>query len=321
MRIFVAGASGAIGRSLLPVLVAAGHEVIGMTRSAGNAERVRSFGAEHVAADALDERAVIAAVERARPEVIVHELTRIPPKLNVRRFDQEFATTNRLRTEATDHLIRAAQAVGVRRFVAQSFGGWPYAREGGPVKTEEDPLDPHPPRAFRESLEAIRYLEARTTGTDGLEGLALRYGFFYGPDRTSGTGAMLEDVRRRRLPVVGDGGGVWSFVHVDDAAHATLAAVERGEPGIYNIADDDPARVSEWLPETARILGAPKPMRAPVWLARLIVGEAGVMLMTQIRGASNQKAKRLLGWTPRWTSWREGFAAEFAGARAATPVS
>ena len=218
MKVFVAGAGGAIGSALIPALVSAGHEVTGMTRSSRHAERVRSLGADHVAADALDGQAVVEAVQRAKPDAIIHELTNIPRKLNVRHFDRDFGTTNRLRTEATDHLIHAAQTVGVRRFIAQSFGGWPYARVGGPVKSEDDSLDPHPPRAMHESLEAIRYLEHRVTEAEALNGIALRYGYFYGPEGTGGIGAMLDDIRRRRLPVVGDGGGVWSFVHIDDAA-------------------------------------------------------------------------------------------------------
>jgi nucleoside-diphosphate-sugar epimerase len=311
MRVFVAGAGGAIGTALIPVLAGAGHHVIGMTRSPERAQHIRELGAEHVAVDALDEPALVRAVESARPDVIVHELTNIPRKVNVRRFDDDFRATNRLRIEGTDHLIRAAQAAGVRRIVAQSFGAWPYARVGGPVKSEEDPLDSNPPRAMRETLRAIRYLEERVTGTLGLEGIALRYGFFYGPESAGGIGSMLEDVRRRRFPIVGDGGGVWSFIHVADAARATLAAAERGEPGLYNITDDEPAPVAEWLPGLARIIGAPPPRHAPVWLARLMVGESGVVLMTQIRGASNQKAKRILDWKPQWPSWREGFTAEY----------
>lgn len=305
MRVFVAGVSGAVGKRLIPELVKAGHKVIGMTRSAEKRELVQSMGADHVAADALDRQAVLREVRRARPDVVVHEMTAIPKVLNLRSFDREFAPTNRLRTEGTDNLLDAAQAAGARRFVAQSYAGWPYARVGGQIKTEEDPLDPDPPAAFRTSLAAIRHLEATVTQTPGIEGIALRYGSFYGPG-TSGEW-MLDQVRKRRLPIVGTGAAMWSFIHVDDVATATLAAVEGGDPGIYNIVDDEPATVSEWLPELARIVHAKPPMHIPVWIARFAIGEAGVILMTETRGASNQKAKTRLGWVPHWRTWRDGF--------------
>jgi nucleoside-diphosphate-sugar epimerase len=240
--------------------------------------------------------------------VVIHQLTAIPPDASLRRFDREFELTNRLRTEGTDHLIAASRAAGARRFVAQSFGGWPYAREGGPVKTEEDPLDTSPPAPFRRTLDALRHLETAVVGAEGLEGLALRYGFFYGPGTSIGEGGpILDAVRRRRLPIVGGGGGIWSFVHVDDAARATVAASERGAPGVYNVADDEPAPVSEWLPALAEAVGAKPPRRVPAILGRLGAGEAAVVLMTQIPGASNAKAKRELGWQPAYSSWREGF--------------
>jgi 2-alkyl-3-oxoalkanoate reductase len=308
MKIFVAGASGALGRPLVPALVSAGHSVVGMTRSPGKADALRAAGAEPVVADALDRDAVMDAVRRAEPEVVVHQLTAIPPNASLRRFDREFELTNRLRTEGTDHLIAASRSAGVRRFVAQSFGGWSYAREGVPVKTEEDPLDPSPPEQFRRTLDAIRYLEAAVAGAEGPEGLALRYGWFYGPGTSIGEGGpIVEGVRRRRLPIVGGGGGIWSFIHVGDAARATVAASERGAPGVYNVADDEPAAVSEWLPALASALGAKPPRRVPAILGRLGTGEAGVVMMTQIRGASNAKAKRDLGWQPAHASWREGF--------------
>jgi nucleoside-diphosphate-sugar epimerase len=285
-----------------------------MTRSAGKADAVRSAGAEPAVADALDPEAVMAAVRAAEPEVIVHELTAIPPRLDIRKIGEQFVLTNRLRREGTDNLLAAARAAGARRFVAQSFGGWPYARQGGPVKTEEDPLDPEPPAAMREILEAIRHLEGAVTGAEGLEGIALRYGPFYGPGTSLGEGgSMLEDVRRRRLPVVGKGTGVWSFIHIDDAAQATLAAIDGGLPGIYNIVDDEPAPVSEWLPALAAAVGAKPPRHVPAWLARLVVGPHGVAVMTESRGASNAKAKRGLGFEPRWRSWREGFSKGLAG--------
>ena len=309
MRIFVAGATGAIGRRLVPMLVGASHEVVGMTRSPGKAPALRVAGAEPVVADALDAGAVMAAVRKAAPEVVVHELTAIPAMLDFRKIGQQFALTNRLRTEGTDHLIAAALELGARRFVAQSYAGWPYARTGGPVKTEEDPLDTRPPASLRGILEAIRYLEKTVTAASGIEGIVLRYGGFYGPGNAIGErGALLDQVRQRRVPIVGHGTGIWSFIHIDDAARATLTAIERGKQGIYNIVDDDPARVSTWLPVLASILEAKPPRHVPVWLARLLIGEQGIMFMTDVRGASNAKAKRELGWEPHWASWREGFA-------------
>ena len=308
MKVFVAGATGAMGKQLVPRLVAAGHEVVGMTRSGSKQALLRALGATPVVADALDPEQVAEAVGRARPEVIVHQLTAIGA-VNPRRFDRAFASTNRLRTEGTDHLLSAGRAVGVRRFVAQSYAAWPYERSGGPVKTEEDPLDPSPPREMRETLAAIRYLEAAVTGADWTEGIVLRYGAFYGPGTSmSPGGEQFEMVRKRRFPVVGDGGGVWSFIHIADAAAATVAAVEHGEPGVYNIVDEAPAPVSEWLPALAQRLGAPKPLRVPRLVGRLFAGEAGVVMMTEIRGASNAKAERELGWRPEHSSWCEGFA-------------
>jgi 2-alkyl-3-oxoalkanoate reductase len=308
VRVFVAGATGVLGTRLVPLLVERGHEVTGMTRSPEKAGAVRAAGAEPAIADALDSTATAAAVERARPEVVVHELTALPAAINYRKVDRDFALTNRLRTEGTDNLLGAARASGARRFVAQSFAGWPYARLGGLVKTEEDPIDPDPPPGLRTTLDAIRHLEAAVLGTEGIEGLVLRYGGFYGPGTSVGKGgSVTEDVRRRRIPLVGDAGGVWSFVHIDDAARATVAAIERGEPGTYNIVDDDPAPVSEWLPGLASALGAKPPRRVPAFLARLAVGKHGVVMMTDARGASNAKAKRDLGWELEYPSWREGF--------------
>jgi nucleoside-diphosphate-sugar epimerase len=308
MRIFVAGATGALGRRLVPLLVERGHQVTAMTRTAGKAAGLRAAGAEPVVADALDREAVLRAVTAARPEVVVHQLTALASTTSMRRFDQGFALTNRLRTEGTDHLLAAARAAGARRFVAQSFAGWPFARVGGPVKTEDDPLDPDPPAELRRTLDAIRHLEAAVLGAEGIEGVVLRYGGFYGPGTSAGEGGyLLEDLRRRRIPIVGAGTGVWSFVHIDDAAAATAAAVERGAPGVYQIVDDDPAPVAEWLPALAAAVGAPPPRRVPVWLARLVAGEHVVVLMTEARGASNAKARRELGWRPVWRSWRQGF--------------
>src|ERR687889_920340 len=306
MRVFVAGATGAIGKQLVPRLVRAGHEVHGMTRSESKQAMLHELGAVPVVADALDPDQVAEAVGRARPEVIVHQLTAIGA-INMRHFDRDFALTNRLRTEGTDHLLSAGQAVGVRRFVAQGVGAYgAYARAGGPVKTEEDPVDPAPAREMRETLAAIRHLEEAVVGARWTEGIVLRYGAFYGPG-TSGTpgGEQFELVRKRKFPLVGDGGGVWSFIHIADAAEATVAAVERGSRGVYNVVDDDPAPVAEWLPAMAQELGAKRPMRVPRFIGRLFAGEAGVVMMTEVRGASNAKAKRELGWRPAHPSWRQ----------------
>jgi len=310
MRVFVAGATGAIGKQLVPRLVAAGHEVHGMTRSESKQAMLHDLGAVPVIADALDPDQVAEAVARAKPEVIVHQLTAIGA-LDLRHVDRAFALTNRLRTEGTDYLLSAGQAAGVRRFVAQGVAGYgAYVRTGGPVKSEEDPLDPAPPRDMRETLAAIRHLEEAVLGARWTEGIVLRYGAFYGPG-TSLTpgGEQFELVRRRKLPLVGDGGGVWSFIHVADAAEATVAAVERGSRGVYNVVDDDPAPVAEWLPELAQTLGTKKPMRVPRFIGRLFAGEVGVVMMTELRGASNAKAKRDLEWQPKHASWRQGFAA------------
>jgi nucleoside-diphosphate-sugar epimerase len=309
MRVFVAGATGAVGRRLVPLLVAHGHDVTAMTRTPRKAWLLRRLGAEPVVADGLDEAAVMRAVTRSRADVVVHEMTGLAGVKGVRHFDREFALTNRLRTEGTQHLLAAAYAVGARRFIAQSFGNWNYERTGSAAKTEEDPLDPDPPAAQRQSLAAIRSLERTVVNADGLTGIALRYANLYGPGSGfAADGDIAAMVRKRALPIIGDGAGTWSFLHVDDAATATLAAMERGPIGIYNVADDDPAPVAEWLSELARRLGAPPPRRVPVWLGRIAAGEVGVSLMTRIRGASNAKARRELGWAPMYASWREGFA-------------
>ena len=311
MKVFVAGAAGALGKQLIPKLVANGHDVVGMTRTDGKRDLIRELGAQPVIGDALDPEAVGAAVSTAEPDVIVHQATALAGSLDLRHFDRDFALTNRLRTEGTDHLLSAGRAVGVRRFVAQSYAGWPFAREGGPVKTEDDPLDPEPAKPFRATLEAIRHLEAAVLGADWTEGIALRYGGFYGPGTsltTIGPGEHVDAIRKRKFPVVGNGAGVWSFVHIEDAATATVAAIEHGHRGVYNVVDDEPAPVSVWLPGLAQALGAKPPMRVPRWLGRLVAGEAGAVMMTEIRGASNAKAKRELGWNLRYPSWRHGFA-------------
>jgi nucleoside-diphosphate-sugar epimerase len=311
MKVFVAGATGALGGHLVPQLVARGHEVTGMTRSASKQDLVRSRGARPVIADALDPDAVGQAVAEAEPEVVVHELTALPDDLDIRKIEREFALTNRLRTEGTDHLLAAARAVGARRVVAQSYAGWPYARSGGAAKSEDDPLDPNPAAALRPALDAIQHVEAAVTGAEWTEGVVLRYGGFYGPGTSLALdpeGAQVKVIRERKFPIVGDGGGVWSFVHIGDAASATVAAIERGGRGIYNVVDDDPAPVSEWLPAVAEAIGAKPPRRLPRWLGRLFAGEAAVVMITEVRGASNAKAKRELGWRPRFPSWRQGFA-------------
>ncbi len=316
MKIFVAGATGALGRELIPQFVARGHEVVGMTRTASKQDGLRALGARPVVADALDTDAVAQAVASAEPEVIVHQLTALSGRMSIRdaRHPDRSANaimTNRLRTEGTDHLLAAGRAVGARRFVAQSFGAFRFAGTGGPVQTESDPLDPDSPGARQPGLEAILYLEQAVTTIEWGEGLALRYGGFYGP----GTGislapdaVMAGPIRKRRFPIVGDGGGVFSWVHIEDAAAATAIAVERGQPGIYNVVDDDPAPVREWLPVLASALGAKPPRRIPRWLGRLAAGEAATLMMTEARGASNAKAKRELGWQLRYPSWRQGFA-------------
>jgi nucleoside-diphosphate-sugar epimerase len=241
--------------------------------------------------------------------VIVHELTAIGA-FDMRHFERDFPPTNRLRTEGTDHLLSAGQAVGVRRFVAQSFGALLYARTGGAVKGEEDPLDSSPAREMRTMVAAVRLLEGAVLGADWTEGVVLRYGAFYWPGTAMAPGAEeFELIRRRKVPFVGDGGGVWSFIHIADAAEATVAAVEHGSRGAYNVVDDDPAPVAEWLPALAQTLGAKKPMRVPRFIGRLFAGEAGVVMMTEARGASNAKATRELSWRPAHPSWRQGFAA------------
>src|SRR3954470_8290747 len=308
MKVFVTGGTGAIGRFLLPQLLDGGHEVVALTRSPAKAELIDRMGVTAVIADPLDKQQLTAAVRRAEPEVIIHQLTALSDVGNFRRLDQQFALTNRFRTEVTDTLLAAARTIGTRRFIAQSFCGWPYAKKGGPVKTEEDPLDPKPPESFTKTLAAIRYLEDKVRSTTFLEALALRYGNFYGPGNAIGKGgAIYKAVRRRQMPIIGGGGAIWSFIHTIDAARATVAAISRGAPGIYNIVDDEPAKVSVWLPALAKAIGAKPPHRLPHWLGELIIGKAGVSMMTQLRGCSNAKAKRELNWTLVYPSWRVGF--------------
>ena len=311
MKIFLAGATGALGRQLLPRLVERGHEVTGMTRSESKQQLVRELGGRPVVGDALDPESVAAAVAAAEPEVIVHQLTAIPHALDLRHFARDFAQTNRLRTEGTDHLLAAGRAVGTRRFVAQSYAPAIFARAGGPVKSEDDPLDERPPDQMRATADAIRHLESAVTGAGWAEGVVLRYGAFYGPGTNFSLGpqgTMVEAIRKRQIPLVGRAGGVWSFIHIEDAAEATVNAVEGRGRGIYNVVDDEPATVAEWLPFAARAVGAPAPRRVPRWLGRIFAGEPATVMMTEARGASNGKAKRDLAWTPRHGSWREGFA-------------
>ena len=310
MKVFVAGATGAIGKQLVPMLVERGHEVTGMTRTSAKADLIRSLGARPVVADALDPETVAQAVAEAQPEALIHQLTAIDTGSMTRSLDKMFTPTNRLRTRGTDHLLAAARAVGARRFIAQSFAGWPFERTGGPVKTEEDPLQASPPKSITQSLGAIRYVEETVTGADGIEGLVLRYGGFYGPGTSlslNPDGDQIKMIRKRRFPVVGDGAGIWSLVHIQDAASATAAALERGEPGLYNVVDDEPVPVSVLLPELAKSIGAKPPRHLPRWLARLLAGEGMTIMKTDARGASNAKAKRELGWEPRYSSWRQGF--------------
>jgi nucleoside-diphosphate-sugar epimerase len=310
MRVFVAGATGAVGKQLVPMLVQEGHEVTGMTRTPAKLDLIQRMGARPTVADALDPESVAKAVAEAEPEAIVHQLTAIDASSFGRSIDKAFEQTNRLRTEGTDHLLAAARAAGVKRFVAQSFAAWPYKRVGGMVKTEEDPLDEDPPKPVRETVATIRYLEAAVTGAQGMDGIALRYGWFYGPGTSLGLdplGEQVEMIRKRRLPLVGDGEGTWSMIHIHDAAAATMAALDRGEAGVYNVVDDDPAPTSVLLPELAKAVGAEPPRHVPSWLARLVAGQPAVIMMTSLRGSSNEKAKRELGWKLRYPSWRLGF--------------
>ena len=303
MRVFVAGGTGVIGRSLIPMLTAAGHQVTATTRSPGKTGSLRQLGAEAVVADGLDRNAVIQAVAAARPDVIVHQMTGLAGMSDLKHFDRTFAVTNQLRIQGTDHLLEAARAAGTRRVIAQSFTGWPNQPVGGPVKTEDDPLDPHPPASMTEGLRAIEHVEqAVPAGVP--EGLVLRYGILYGPGASE---ELPEAVRKGRLPIVGGGTGIWSFTHVTDAAVVAMAAVERGAPGLYNVVDDEPAPVAEWLPYLAACLGARAPWRVPTWVGRLLAGASVVSMMTRNRGASNAKAHHELGWTPVYPSWREGF--------------
>jgi 2-alkyl-3-oxoalkanoate reductase len=308
MTIFVAGGTGAIGKRLVPLLVSRGHRVVASTRTSAKAEALAAQGAEPVIADGLDKDAVIRAVVLATPDVIVHEMTSLASMRSLKHFDDEFAVTNRLRTTGTEYLISAAHAAGTRHLVVQSYAGWPQGREGSRLKTEDDPFDPAPPKEMSKSLAAIARLEKLAVQAGAIHGTVLRYGSLYGPGTsTSRDGEIVKVVRERKFPIIGDGAGVWSFLHVDDAATATLLAIEHQACGVYNIVDDEPAEVAVWLPELAKAVGADPPRHIPAWLGRLAMGEPGLFMMTKIRGASNAKAKRELGWQPAYRSWREGF--------------
>jgi nucleoside-diphosphate-sugar epimerase len=321
MKVFVAGGSGVLGMPLVRELVARGHEVVATTTKRERTGALETAGARPVVVDLLDGAAVARAVGEAAPQVVVHQATALAGPLSLRRFAASFALTNRLRTQGTDNLLAAAIAAGTDRFVAQSYTGWPNAREGGPVKTEADPLDPDPPKAARETLGAIRTLETAVTGCDEVVGVVLRYGAVYGPGTGIGEGGeLVEAVRGGKMPLVGSAGGVWSFLHVDDMATATVAAIESRARGVYNVVDDDPAAVAEWLPYLARAVGAKPPRRVPAWLARLVIGEQGVAMMTESRGSSNAKAKHELEWRPTWPSWRDGFVCGLGVARGQRPA-
>jgi nucleoside-diphosphate-sugar epimerase len=309
MRVFVTGATGALGRLLVPALIAAGHEVTATTRTPGKVAQLRQAGAEPVVVNGLDREAVIAAVQAAGPEVIVHQMTALAGMRSLRNVDQVFAATNELRTRGTDNLLAAAARAGTRRVIAQS-NVVANERAGGPVKSEDDPLASRPPSpSSARALAAVKHVE-KTVPLEAPEGIVLRYGSFYGPGASE---PMVDAVRKRQMPVIGGGTGVWSFIEISDAAAATLAAVEGGAPGVYNVVDSDPAPVAEWLPYLAEVAGAKPPLRMPAWLGRLLAGEFVVALMTSVRGSSNEKARKELGWDPQYASWREGFRAWISG--------
>jgi len=309
MRVFVTGATGAIGQHLVPGLVAAGHQVTATTRTPGKADGLRAAGAVPAVVDGLDRAAVLTAVRAAAPEVIVHQMTALADMRSLRDTDRVFGTTNELRTQGTDNLLAAAAAAGTRRVVAQSYTGWTNERSGGPVKTEDDPFDSRVLPTAARTLAAIKHVE-ETVPLAVPEGIVLRYGSFYGPGASQ---VLLDLLRKRMLPVIGDGAGIWSFIEITDAAAATVAAVGGGAPGVYNVVDSDPAPVADWLPYLARVAGAKPPLRVPAWLGRLLAGEFVVTQMTTARGSSNEKARKGLGWEPRYASWREGFRDWVAG--------
>ncbi|MDQ1451527.1 MAG: hypothetical protein QOK38_1393 [Acidobacteriaceae bacterium] len=321
MKIMLAGASGAMGRALIPLLIRAGHDVVGMVQRPRSAEVVHALGAEPRTVDALDASAVLSCFRETRPQMVIHQITAIPAALDMRHFDRDFALTNLLRTEGTRNLLAAAVDVGATHFLAQSFAGWTYGRSrngskkkpgatkpGAKLKTEEDAFDPDPPAKLRGTLDALKSLERAVLSESRITGTVLRYGAFYGPHTSiAKDGSIVQAVRRRKLPLVGEGAGVWSFVHIEDAASATAAAVDSGRGGVYNVVDDEPAPASEWLSFLAHCAHAQPPRQVSTWMARLLIGEHVVAVMNEIRGVSNAKIKRELGWTPRWPSWRDGF--------------
>jgi 2-alkyl-3-oxoalkanoate reductase len=309
MRIFLAGSTGAIGRLLLPRLLNSGHHVIATTQSTAKVDGLRATGAEPVVLDALDRNATIPAVVDARPDVVVHQLTALSGRFDLKNFDRTLTRTNRLRKSGTDNLLEGARQSGAKRFIAQSFTGWPNPRSGGRIKSESDGLDPDPLSEMSQTLAAINHLENAVSGATGLQGVVLRYGSFYGPGTSlAADGDLTNMIRQHKFPLVGNGAGVWSFLHIDDAVHATHMSVEaKSTQGIYNIVDDEPVEVSTWLPELARMLQAKAPLHIPVWIARFLIGNAGVAMMTTIRGSSNTLAKQKLKWEPKFANWRQGF--------------
>src|SRR4051794_12310900 len=319
MKVFVAGGTGAIGSQLVPQLVGAGHQVVATTRSAKSADVIRGAGAEAAIVDGLDEPGMVEAVKSARPELVIHQMTALAGKPDFRHFDRWFATTNELRTRGTDYLIRAAQEAGARRLIVQSYSGWPNIREGGPVKTEEDPLDPDPPKWQRESMAGIRHIEKVVPAAEGLDGVVLRYGGLYGPNTGMTSSEGIELLRKRQFPIVGDGSGVWSFINTRDAASATVAALDHGAPGIYNIVDDDPAQAREWLPYLAEVIGAKPPWRVPVWLGRIVAGEVPAVVVARIPCAAQEKGKGPVGVAPPPPNLGVGVQAAIGGRRGGPP--
>lgn len=308
MRIFVAGGTGAIGRKLIPLLIAGGHQVVASTTHPDKFEHLRALGADPVVMNGLDKNVVMEVVQAAHPDAVVHQMTALASMRSLKRFDNVFELTNRLRITGTEYLLAAARAAGATKFIAQSYAGWPNGLSGGRIKTEDDPLESNPPKSMAKTLDAIRTLESMVSNVEGITGVVLRYGSFYGPGTSiSQNSEIIQMVRQRKFPVVGNGAGVWSFLHMDDAAKATQLAIEHAPSGIYNVVDDEPAEVSLWLPYLAGAIGAKPPRHVPAWLAKFMIGEAGVSMMTVIRGSSNAKAKRTLHWTLQYSSWREGF--------------
>lgn len=309
MKVFLAGAGGAVGKAIIPMLINAGHQVTALTRSEKKSSIIKSLGAIPIIADAMNEKSVVEAICKIKPDAIIHQMTAINPgRVNLKKLDKEFELTNKLRTVGTDYLLKAAREAGVKKFIIQSFAGWNYERTGGKIKTENDPLDPNPPRMQQEMMAAIQYLEKAVFDAPNINATVLRYGAFYGPGTSlSLNGTIVEDIRKRMFPIVGGGTGIWSFAHIEDVASATVAALHSNKTGVFNIVDDDPAPLYEWLPYLAEVVGAKPPMRLPVFIARPIIGEVGISFMTQIRGVSNAKAKKELNWAPKWKSWREGF--------------